>query len=65
MAGQLLKTYLERNGIKQIELARNIDRTKANVYNWLKAEATIELTELGIRIRTPNGFIVHETKGDV
>lgn len=62
MPAQLLKNYIDRNDLTQTILSNKISRTRQTVWNWVKDGATVELTDIGIRIRLKSGRIVHETQ---
>ena len=62
MSSQKLRLYMSEGGITQSSLSKEIGRPKQAIWNWLQGDATIELTDIGIRIRTKSGRIVHETQ---
>jgi len=57
-----LKSYLVRINQTLSGLSREIGQTRQNVWNWVKDGATVELTDIGIRIRLKSGRIVYETQ---
>ncbi len=62
MTAQLLKKYMDHNGLTQTSLSNKIGSMRQTVWHWVKDGATVELTDIGIRIRLKSGRIVHETQ---
>lgn len=62
MVGQLLENYIKAQDNTQTGLSQDLGRTRQTVWNWVKDGATVELTDIGIRIRLKSGRIVHETQ---
>ena len=57
-----LEYYMNLRGFKVASMATEIGRTRQNVEQWVNKESTIELTDVGYKVRLPNGLIVHETQ---
>ena len=62
MAAMKLKKYLDRSNQSQSDLSREIGQGRATISYWVKNNAVIELTEAGIKISMPSGYIVHDSQ---
>lgn len=62
MAEQLLKKYIDMQNLNQSSMSRSIGHTRQTVWNWINDDATVELTDIGIRIRLKSGRIVFESQ---
>ena len=61
MAAIKLKTYLTRLKKTQSSLSREIGKSRSLINYWVSSDATVEMTEAGIKIRLDTGFIVYES----
>ena len=52
MTGIPLKRYLAHAKITQADLSREIGQSRQTINYWLQHGATVEYTEIGIRIKT-------------
>ena len=59
-----LRKYIDRSNQNQSDLAKEIGQQRNKISYWIDKEATVELTDIGIRIRLPSGLIVYETQVD-
>jgi len=57
-----LDKYIDREGITQTVLSNQIGQSRQRVWNWIRDGATVELTDVGLRIRATNGRILHESQ---
>ena len=59
MKGLTLRKYLDIRGITAADLSREIGRTRQNISNWIKDDATVEILDDGrIKVNTIN--VVHQ-----
>ena len=63
MAAIKLKTYLTRLKKTQSSLSREIGKSRSLINYWVASDATVEMTEAGIKIMLDTGFIVYESVG--
>lgn len=55
-----LKKYMEIKGLSLSGMARHIGRSRQIITEWVGNDATVELTEAGIKIHTLK--VVHESQ---
>ena len=57
-----LTNYMIEHNMKKAQLAKKIGKSRQNIEHWVKRDASVELTDIGIRVRLPSGLIVHESQ---